>query len=119
MINISSSNLAKIIEAYKVYFKEYFSIELYKWKAVRCFLAYWDIEAVNFKGMLKQALSKTENLLTSMNNYPRNMLEEFCELDETKVREMFRELFDENQNVVFRINQFRKNADELLRLWEG
>lgn len=29
MINISSSNLAKIIEAYKVYFKEYFSIELY------------------------------------------------------------------------------------------
>ena len=47
MINISSSNLAKIIEAYKVYFKEYFSIELYKWKAVRCFLAYWDIEAVN------------------------------------------------------------------------
>ena len=26
MINISSSNLAKIIEAYKVYFKEYFSI---------------------------------------------------------------------------------------------
>lgn len=67
--------------------------------------------------MLKQALSKTENLLTSMNNYPRNMLEEFCELDETKVREMFRELFDENQNVVFRINQFRKNADELLRLW--
>ena len=78
MINISSSNLAKIIEAYKVYFKEYFSIELYKWKAVRCFLAYWDIEAVNFKGMLKQALSKTENLLTSMNNYPRNMLEEFC-----------------------------------------
>ena len=29
MINISSSNLAKIIEAYKVYFKEYFSIELH------------------------------------------------------------------------------------------
>ena len=27
MINISSSNLAKIIEAYKVYFKEYFSID--------------------------------------------------------------------------------------------
>ena len=25
MINISSSNLAKIIEAYKVYFKEYLS----------------------------------------------------------------------------------------------
>lgn len=27
MINISSSNLAKIIEAYKVYFKEYFSMQ--------------------------------------------------------------------------------------------
>ena len=29
MINISSSNLAKIIEAYKVYFKEYFSIKFF------------------------------------------------------------------------------------------
>lgn len=117
MTSINSDNLAKIIEAYKAYFKEHFSVEIYKWKAVRCFLAYWDIEALNFKGMLIQALSKTENLLTSMNNYPRKMLEEFCEVDETKVREMFRELFDENQNVVFRINQFRRSADELLKLW--
>lgn len=58
MINISSSNLAKIIEAYKVYFKEYFSIELYKWKAVRCFLAYWDIEAVNFSCLSDKSVSK-------------------------------------------------------------
>lgn len=101
MTNINSDNLTKVIESYKAYFKEHFPVEIYKWRAVRCFLAYWDIEALNFKDMLIQALSKTENLLTSMNNYPRKMLEEFCEVDETKVREMFRELFDENQNVVF------------------
>lgn len=64
-----------------------------------------------------QALSKTENLLTSMNNYPRKMLEEFCEIDEAKVREMFRVLFDEDQDIVARINQFRQNADGLLIQW--
>lgn len=67
MTNINSENLTSIIEAYKVYFKEYFSFEIYKWKAVEYFQTYWNIEAVNFKGMLVQAFSKTKNLLSSMN----------------------------------------------------
>lgn len=117
MTNINSENLTSIIEAYKVYFKEYFSFEIYKWKAVEYFQTYWNIEAVNFKEMLVQAFSKTKNLLSSMNNYPQKMLQEFCEIDETKVREMFRMLFDESQQVVFRISQFRKSADELLKQW--
>lgn len=45
------------------------------------------------------------------------MLEEFCEIDEAKVREMFRVLFDEDQDIVARINQFRQNADGLLIQW--
>lgn len=117
MTNINTGNLDRIIKAYKDYFKTHFSIEIYKWKAVNYFQSYWNIEATNFKNMLMQALSKTENLLTSMNNYPRKMLEEFCEIDEAKVREMFRVLFDENQDIVARINQFRQNADGLLIQW--
>ncbi len=117
MTNINTGNLDRIIKAYKDYFKTHFSIEIYKWKAVNYFQSYWNIEATNFKNMLMQALSKTENLLTSMNNYPRKMLEEFCEIDEAKVREMFRVLFDEDQDIVARINQFRQNADGLLIQW--
>ena len=115
--SINTGNLDRIIKAYKDYFKTHFSIEIYKWKAVNYFQSYWNIEATNFKNMLMQALSKTENLLTSMNNYPRKMLEEFCEIDEAKVREMFRVLFDEDQDIVARINQFRQNADGLLIQW--
>ena len=117
MTNINTGNLDRIIKAYKDYFKTHSSIEIYKWKAVNYFQSYWNIEATNFKNMLMQALSKTENLLTSMNNYPRKMLEEFCEIDEAKVREMFRVLFDEDQDIVARINQFRQNADGLLIQW--
>lgn len=117
MANINTDNLDGIIKAYKNYFKTHFSIEIYKWKAVSYFQSHWDIEATNFKDMLMLALSKTENLLTSMNNYPRKMLEEFCEIDEAKVREMFRVLFDEDQDIVARINQFRQNADGLLIQW--
>lgn len=117
MTNINTGNLDRIIKAYKDYFKTHFSIEIYKWKAVNYFQSYWNIEATNFKNMLMQALSKTENLLTLMNNYPRKMLEEFCEIDEAKVREMFRVLFDEDQDIVARINQFRQNADGLLIQW--
>lgn len=117
MTNINTGNLDRIIKAYKDYFKTHFSIEIYKWKAVNYFQSYWNIEATYFKNMLMQALSKTENLLTSMNNYPRKMLEEFCEIDEAKVREMFRVLFDEDQDIVARINQFRQNADGLLIQW--
>ena len=80
MTNINSENLTSIIEAYKVYFKEYFSFEIYKWKAVEYFQTYWNMEAVNFKEMLVQAFSKTKNLLSSMNNYPQKMLQEFCEI---------------------------------------
>ena len=61
MTDIDSDNLTKIIEAYKAYFKEHFPVEIYKWKAVRCFLAYWDIEALNFKDMLIQALEFISN----------------------------------------------------------
>ena len=39
--------------------------EQYKWKAVKHFQEYWDVNAENFAEMLKAALSETSNLLAS------------------------------------------------------
>ena len=38
--------------------------EIYKWKAVEHFQKYWNINEIDFLGMVQEALSKTENLLT-------------------------------------------------------
>ena len=49
--------------------------EKYKWEAVKWFQDHWDVNAPDFAGMLSEALKKTYNLLASMNNYPRKMIE--------------------------------------------
>ena len=77
MVNINFDNLTAIIDSYKQYFADHYSDEICKWKAVRHFQLHWDIEADDFKGMLVQALGKTGNLLISMNNFPKKMLESY------------------------------------------
>lgn len=116
-IYINTDNLARIVKQYKASFELHFPNEIYKWKAVKHFQTYWEINAVNFQGMLKQAFSKTRNLLAGGNYYPLKMLEEFCKVDEEKVREMFGILFDEDKNLVLRIERFQRMADEMLTEW--
>lgn len=106
MVNINFDNLTAIIDSYKQYFADHYSDEIYKWKAVRHFQLHWDIEADDFKGMLVQALGKTGNLLISMNNFPKKMLERFCEIDSDKVRKMFQILYDETKDLAYRMDSF-------------
>ena len=56
--------------------------------------------------MLVQALGKTGNLLISMNNFPKKMLERFCEIDSDKVRKMFQILYDETKDLAYRMDSF-------------
>lgn len=56
-----------IIEFYKKNFQDISNMEIYKWRAVNHFQANWDIEAEDFAAMLEASLSRTQNLLTSMN----------------------------------------------------
>ncbi len=117
MVNINFDNLTAIIDSYKQYFADHYSDEIYKWKAVRHFQLHWDIEADDFKGMLVQALGKTGNLLISMNNFPKKMLERFCEIDSDKVRKMFQILYDETKDLAYRMDSFKHSADELVKKW--
>ena len=111
---MNSESLERIISDYKKDFQRISSEEVYKWEAIQWFQENWDIRAENFAEMLAHSLAKEENLLTSRNYYPKNMIVFFAKKDPDTVRLMFTNLFDESKDVVERIDTFIKMADDLL-----
>lgn len=105
--------LAKIIEEYKKQFEEVRKGEIYKWKAVKWFQDNWDINSENFPEMLKESLGKTYNLLNSMNYYPQGMICAMAIKEPDRVREMFKNLFDESQDLEERIEEFKQESDRM------
>lgn len=88
--------------------------EKYKWEAVKCFQDNWDVNATDFADMLTRSLSKTYNLLASMNNFPAKMIQSFAKTAPEEVRAMFIALFDESKDVVARIIAFKDQSSILL-----
>lgn len=88
--------------------------EKYKWEAVKCFQDNWDVNAEDFADMLTRSLSKTYNLLASMNNFPAKMIQSFARTAPEEVRSMFIALFDESTDVVSRIITFKDQSSLLL-----
>lgn len=104
----------KALEEYKKEFDGYgWKKERYKWVAIQHFQDNWDINAKDFHKMLEVSLSKTENLLTSLNHFPKAMILGYAKEEPDAVREMFRNLFDEEVNIVDRINEFKNEAKEV------
>ena len=93
--------------------KTHWEDEQYKWIAVKHFQDHWDIEAGDFAAMFKEATRKHENLLTAQAYFPRSMILEFAASDPEAVRQMFRDLYDENKSVVDRVNKFINEAERL------
>lgn len=112
---IDKERLKLALENYKKDFPTWFAEEKYKWEAVKCFQDNWNIEAKNFEGMIRRSLSKTYNLLTSTNNFAAEMIIEFSKMLPEETRAMFVELFNENENIYSRINNFKKNSEDLLK----
>lgn len=88
--------------------------EKYKWEAVKCFQENWDVNAPDFADMLTRSLAKTYNLLASMNNFPAKMIQGFAKVAPEEVRAMYIALFDESQDVVTRILEFKNQSSILL-----
>ena len=88
--------------------------EKYKWEVVKCFQDNWDVNATDFADMLTRSLSKTYNLLTSMNNFSAKMIQSFAKTAPEEVRAMFLALFDESKDVVARIMAFKDQSSILL-----
>lgn len=108
-------NLELIIENYKQLAPSITNGELYKWKTIKTFEDHWDIEAENFHGMIKQALSGTFNLLGDGRYYARKMIGRFAEENPEKVRLMFGDLYNENTPLTQRIEKFMTESDELVK----
>ena len=88
--------------------------ERYKWEAVKHFQDNWDVNAPDFAGMLERLLSKTYNLLASMNNFPARMIVNFAKTAPEEVRSMFIALFDESTDYYERIEAFKQGSTALL-----
>lgn len=107
--------LKEALTEYKANFlKTQWNNEKYKWEAVKYFQDNWDINADNFAEMLKKSLSKTKNLLASVNNFPSGMITKFAEIACEEVRAMFIELYDESRDIYERISSFKQKSDILL-----
>ena len=114
---IDRQSLDEVLTQYKENFPSHWEEEKYKWEAIKCFQDNWDINAQDFPAMLSKSLSKTENLLAANYDFSRKMIEFYAEQDAEEVRSMFMQLYDENIDIVERINGFMAKSDKLLDVY--
>ena len=105
-ITLNNKKVTEVIAKYKENFDVVWTRESYKWELLEDFKKNWDIEAESFGTMFAEATKKAANLLSSMNNYPRGMMLDFIKVDAERVRAMFRNLYDESQELFPRILAF-------------
>lgn len=72
------------------------------------------MKATDFADMLQKSLSKTYNLLASMNNFPARMIIGFAKTAPEEVHAMFIDLFDESKDIYERIDAFKTQSSVLL-----
>src|SRR5437868_5114980 len=100
--------IKSIIEEYKRQFQHVHDMEIYKWKAIKQFQDNWNPDSNNFREMMETALLYVENLLDAGNYYPKRMLSRYLEVEETKMKHLFLNLFNEEIDLFERIEGFRK-----------
>lgn len=117
---IDNNRFQELLEEYKSELKgNRWGDEKFKWQTIKGFQDHWDIEAVDFCTMLKNSLDKTFNLLASTHYFPGKMIKEFAEKEPETVRQMFKNLFDENKDLYDRIVSFKVQSKQLVnKYWD-
>lgn len=115
MVILNQNILHQMIEAYAHDLPLFWENEKYKWEAVKQFQEEWDVNAPDFKEMFMKATSKHENLIQSGKYFPKRMMEVFADADSERVRKMFINLYDEQQNLSDRIEEFKKESESILK----
>jgi hypothetical protein len=105
--------LQNYISEYERMFDDINKDELYKWRAVKQFQDYWNVDADDFLAMLSSSLSKTGNLMNAGNYWPKRVIIKLAEQEPQLVRKMFIDLFDEDVDLLQRINLFQKEVNKL------
>lgn len=109
-------NLLKVkdyLTSYKENFNKVHQKEIYKWEAVKLFQENFDVEAIDFYENLEKSLAKTSNLLKSGNYFAHKMLLDNTKKTPEKVRECFKELYNEGLDIPRRVENFRKKFTEI------
>lgn len=110
---MNSKQVREIIKGYKRHFKSIHNEEIYKWRAVKCFQDNWNIHEPDFVSMLDKSFQLSKNLLDSGLYYPKQMLHEYTKKDSERVRHLFIELYNENNNLIERIISFQEGIREI------
>ncbi len=109
------STINTLIENYKQFIQTPKYDEIYKWESLKIFQDRWNIDEPDFLTMYDESLqnSDVENLWASKFFYPKEVMLKFIESDPEKVRQMFRDLFNEDENIDKRIDKFTFHCDNL------
>ena len=105
--------LRSYISEYEKEFARISDQEIYKWRAVKQFQDNWNPDVDDFLKMLTLALSKTDNLMAAGNYFPREMIIRMAKERPQTVKELFLDLFDEEADLLERIDSFQKKAKDL------
>ena len=116
MAMFNQTRLQEALTAYKKDFvAKQWKNEKYKWEAVKWFQDNWDIDATDFAEMLERSLEKTSNLLSSANSFPKRMIVRLSKAYTKEVKAMFLSLFDERKEIFERIEEFKAQANVLIK----
>ncbi|RMG88462.1 MAG: hypothetical protein D6714_00655 [Bacteroidetes bacterium] len=90
---------------------------LYKWESLKIFQENWDLDAPDLAEMYDRSLqnAETRRLWKRENFEPKDMMLKFIRLQPDFVRYMFTDLFNEEKDIVGRVDRFVFHCDELLR----
>jgi hypothetical protein len=103
----------EIIRRYKEHFAYIHQEEIYKWQAVKCFQEHWDIDADDFAAMLEASFENAKNLMDSGNYFPKRMLLKNAAKNAEQIRNLFRSLFDEEEDIILRIETFKQQFNTI------
>lgn len=104
------------IQLYKAYIQSSDYDEIYKWEALKNFQDNWDIEADDFRSVYDSSFSSRSgnNLWANPHWFPKNVMLKFIEYDKERVRQMFRDLYNEGEDIDKRIERFVWHCDRIL-----
>jgi len=106
------------IQEYKSFLKRDRNFkEVYKWEALSHFQEHWDIDAADFGKMYDHSLrsTTTQRLWKRETWRPKELMSLMIALEPDFARRIFRNLFDENQNIETRISMFKFGCEEMLQ----
>jgi|LakMenEpi03Aug12_release.lakeMendotaPanAssembly.Ray.scaffolds.fasta_scaffold18475_7 hypothetical protein len=104
---MNNQKVREIVKGYKRHFNSIHNEEIYEWPAVKCFQDNWDIQAPDFLAMLDSSFAIAKNLLDSGQYFPKRMLHEYTAREPETVRQLFINIYKEEEDLIDRIVAFQ------------